>query len=516
MSSRCGRLFLVTSLVLSIHPATWGKPPDVHLLPRGAVARMGGADTGHTGPVFSIVFSPDGQFLASASGDGTVRLWDVATGNEIRRFRGHQGEALSVSFAPDGKTLASAGNDQTIRLWAVGSGQELRRFQGHSDGIEAVAFSPDGKTLASGSRDHTVRLWEVATGRALRQLKGHQNKVTSVAFSRDGKTLASGSRDRRVRLWEVATGKPIGRPLGHYGWVLCLAFSADGKLLATAGRDQLIHVREVATGKKLREFGGYEGPVESVALSADGKTVVSGSDDKLVHVWETLTGKERLRFEGHKGLIHAVALSPDGMTVASGSDDHTILVWDLRTGRNNRLQQAAQLSADDMEALWTDLAGADAARAYQALWILSAAPKKTLPFLKEHLEPILMISVRVSRLVSELDDGRYAVRRKANQELEKSGELAIPALRLALQAKPSLEVRQRLLQILDKLAKQEEGGSSSERVRVLRVIEVLEHIGTVEARQQLEALAKRAPEAPLIDEAKAALERGKYKGRTKP
>src|SRR5262245_42350984 len=107
----CGRLVLVASLVVSINSPTWGRPPDVRLLPRGAVARMGSTNTGHTDPVFSVVFSPDGQFLASASADGTVRLWDVATGQEIRRFRGHQGEVLSVTFAPDGRTLASAGND---------------------------------------------------------------------------------------------------------------------------------------------------------------------------------------------------------------------------------------------------------------------------------------------------------------------------------------------------------------------------------------------------------------------
>ena len=210
-----------------------------------------------------MAFSPDGKTLASGNNDGTIRLWDVATGRPIGQpLTGHTGSFLSVAFSPDGKTLASGNGDGTIRLWDVATGrpigspltghtgvsllggvqpgrqdpgQRQRRWQqsgcgtwppaarsgspltGHTASVWSVAFSPDGKTLASGSDDGTIRLWDVATGRPIGSpLTGHTGAVDSVAFSPDGKTLASGSFDHTVRLWDVATGRPIGNPLtGH-------------------------------------------------------------------------------------------------------------------------------------------------------------------------------------------------------------------------------------------------------------------------------------------------------------
>jgi WD40 repeat protein len=173
---------------------------------------------GHTRLVQSVAFSPSGAMLASADGDGSVRLWDVsvllstgvAGGGEAQRLKGHEKPVWSVAFSPDGRTLASGSYDKTVRLWdvssalntGVASGRELRRLKRHAGGVNSVAFSPDGRTLAAASLDVVV-LWDVERGREVGQLKGHTHLVQSVAFSPDGRTLASGSWDKTVRLWRM-------------------------------------------------------------------------------------------------------------------------------------------------------------------------------------------------------------------------------------------------------------------------------------------------------------------------
>ncbi|MGM3308822.1 P-loop NTPase fold protein [Anabaena sp. WFMT] len=300
---------------------------------------IGQTFSGHTSYVNSVAFSPDGSTVVSGSWDNTVRLWDVHTGEAIGQpFSGHTYSVNSVAFSPDGSMVVSGSRDNTVRLWDVQTGEAIGQpFSGHTEPVRSVAFSPDGSTVVSGSEDHTVRLWNVNTGEAIGQpFSGHTEPVRSVAFSPDGNTVVSGSWDNTVRLWDVQTGEAIGQPFsGHTEPVRSVAFSPDGSMVASGSHDQTVRLWNVNTGEAIGQpFSGHTEPVRSVAFSPDGNTVVSGSWDNTVRLWDVQTGEAIGQpFSGHTSYVMSVAFSPDGSTVVSGSEDHTVRLWDVNTGQ---------------------------------------------------------------------------------------------------------------------------------------------------------------------------------------
>ena len=216
-----------------------------------------------------MAFSPDGRLLATGGVDKLVRLWDVASGRETRRFEGHTQKVNAVAFSPDGTLLASASDDNSVVLWDVATGRKVRSLLAHSIFATCVAFSPDGETLASGSADNTVVLWDVAHGVARTTLRGHSDTVRSVAFSADGADLISGGEDRTVRLWSVADGSPSRILEGHGAWVVAVAAGPAAHWVASASVDGSIRIWDSATGAWLAALIGVRGG-EWLVVTPDG------------------------------------------------------------------------------------------------------------------------------------------------------------------------------------------------------------------------------------------------------
>ena len=289
--------------------------------------------TGHTGTVLSVAFSPDNQLLASGSVDGTIKLWDAVSGKELKTLTGLMGEINSVAFSPDSKTLASGSWDKTIKLWDVVSGKEIKTLKGHTNRVFSVAFSPNGKMLASASSDKTIKLWDIVSGGELKTLSGHTDFVNSVAFSPDGKTLASGSSDKTIKLWDVVSGKEIKTLDGHTDQISAVVFSPNGKTLASASSDKTIKLWDVVSGKAIKTLTGHEEIIWSVAFSPDGKTLASGSWDKTVKLWDAASGSEIKSLGGaESSKFLPVAFSPDGKLIASGTLNNQVKAWNISDG----------------------------------------------------------------------------------------------------------------------------------------------------------------------------------------
>ncbi|CAE6379284.1 unnamed protein product [Rhizoctonia solani] len=300
--------------------------------------------------VYSVAISPDGNRIASASGNGSVRIYDMHTGAVVAGpFQGHTRIVLSVAFSPDGRRIASGSVDQTVIVWDAQTGRIVTGpLHKHTGWVRSVAFSPDGRHLVSGSKDKTIIVWDTFTGAiALGPLEGYSAEIRSVAFSPDGQMIASGSEDQTIQLWNASTGAAFTEPLrGHTDRVNMVAFSPDGSKLASCASDKTIRVWDIKAGTTVGlPFTGHKGAVWSIAFSHDGRWIASGgaNEDNDIIVWDTLTGSVILGpFSGHTHHVYSVAFTPDNTRIVSSSEDRTICIWDVQPQNKGPGQKGAR------------------------------------------------------------------------------------------------------------------------------------------------------------------------------
>jgi WD40 repeat protein len=322
--------------------------------------RIGGPLEHGTG-LEAVAISPDGRTLASATDDGSIWLWDIATRRRLGRpLRSRAGVAMDVAFSPDGTRLASGGDDARVRLWDVATRRPIGHPLQHRDAVtvNGVAFSPDGKTLASGGggperstqagQHGTVQLWDVATGRALGPpLETTSTTIGDVQFSPNGTLLAVAGTDSNVQLWDPATRRLLAPPLaGHNGDVFAVAFSPNGGTLAGGGDDDTVRLWDVRTHRPLGgALGSHAEVVNTVAFSPDGRTLASGGNDATVRLWSVATHRPRgvlvsdtdrpadRQGTGRVAGVLGVAFSPRGGILASADERGAVQLWDVRPRR---------------------------------------------------------------------------------------------------------------------------------------------------------------------------------------
>jgi WD40 repeat protein len=496
----------------------------------------------HAGPVTAVRFSPDGKQVVSGGPDG-LRVWDAATGKHEKRmdlrdssdqFRGNVPQQIVLS--PDGRSLVAGSGGTGARVVDPATGQELFGLDAPDPNGQSAAYSADGKTLAvvgaayvNPNRVTTVKVWDVAAGRALAAFKLKavpQQQQTAVGVSPDGKAVVTaanafgggpgGGQTTELTLWDVATAKERWTK-SFNRWTTQVAFSPDGEWVAAIGQAGA-HLYDAATGAEVRQFDNANFvQLTCVAFSPDGRTLAVGGRAQNgqnltgpVRLWEVATGKVRAEFAGHRRAVTALAFSADGRALASGGEDTTVLLWDLTGKLNEAARAVARPKAEDFDALWKDLGGeGDPQKAYRLVQGLAAHPAEAAALVKAKLPAAKgkgggVTADEIDKLIANLDDEDFDKREEASKKLATVGPKAAEALAKALQGEPSVEKKERIERLLDLLKGK---GPNLEAVRPTRALELLERVGTPEAKQVLEELAKGDPDAPLTREAKATLKR---------
>lgn len=276
---------------------------------------------GHKGEILALSFSQNGKILASASGDKMVKLWQ-RDGSFLRDLERSSGAIRSVCFSRDSQFIATAGNDNTIKIWTV-DGLSIAIFKGHGAAVTSVSFAPDSQKLASVSLDATVRLWKTGAS-FVKALRAHAESIRSTSFSPNGEVLATASADKTIKLWK-RDGTLLKTLQGHGEQVLEVTFSPDGQMLASASADRTVKLWAL-NGTLLKTLSGHNKWVRSVSFSPDGKRLASASYDTTIKLWK-VDGTLLKTLPGHPDFVESVKFSPDGKMLASAGRDGTVKLW---------------------------------------------------------------------------------------------------------------------------------------------------------------------------------------------
>jgi len=485
-----------------LHDTTTGRPLN--------------APGGHTGSIRGAAFTPDGREVSTLGpldgGTGVFR-WDAATGRQLGYRMLDAGGRVGVGS--DGRRLVRGGAAGEI---TVGGTDRDTPIKTGYPGVLATAVSPDGSRVAVRGTNEAVGVWDPATGKKLWERTGFRTgSQTFLVWSPDGRRLALGWWTE-VTVFDGGTGDVVRRWDHGDRTLHGVAWSPDGRwVVATrAGGGEVLVALELATG---RQRGGFERAAPTpapgydilfgVAFAPDGRSVAVMCNEPVVRVIEWASGRERRQFRSHPVMpdswLHGgVWYSPDARRLAVGYDDATVLLWDLTGVSAGERRQADALTADAARALWADLAAADAGKADTAARLLGARVDLAVPLIREFLKPIPKSdAARLAKLIAGLDAERFADREAAGKELAALGDEALPGLTAALARPSSPEAQRRLAPVVARL---EAVTVSGERLRGVRAVEVLERVGSADARRLLREVAAGEP-GRLTDEARAALGR---------
>lgn len=522
----------------------WNMASGKEIAPRGS---------GHHGDVNRLAVFPGGKVLTTFASDYSIRQWDMATGKELRQVKV---PATAIGLSGDGK-LAAWSTGAKIKLWDTSLGKEIRTIDLPEQKRQLLSFfgmtgapaiSANGKWLAMRGPDQIVHIVDTTTGKQHRRGKPVLNPnpledgagaglmdmpfildQDAMAFSADGAAFAASSSSLdttggRLRLWNLTQRKNPRRFESEQQSIGELAVTPDARYVITAS-DSHITLWESLTGKECLHIdlnppkeepleprpGGKPlvmemqapGPaITALAISPDGRTLAAALD-RSVHLIDLRTGKVLGQYKGHNGTVTSVTFAADNQTVISGSADTTALVWD--GSRLIKNTPSINLNARQVDDLWKDLAG-DPEKAYRAIGTLSAAPKQTVALVKEKVKPPSGgAEKRIQNLLADLESDMFQVRQTASKELEKLGEAAEHALQKSIQTLKTLEAKRRVQKLLDQIT--DDQTPTADVVRTLRAVQILENLGTSEARTELERLAKGAPGDKLTRSADSALRR---------
>jgi WD40 repeat protein len=302
-----------------------------------------GFDTGQQ-TAWSVALSPDASLIAAGIGFGDIWIWRVSDGTLLRVLTGHTWAVFDLAFSPNGTLLASASGDDTAKIWRVSDGANLQTLTGHTFFVAAVAFSPDGATLATGSWDNTTKIWRVSDGANLRTLTGHTNFVMALAFSPNGARLAAGSWDHTIQVWRTSnwtvehllTAPDLLEVNG-------VAFGSSNDLLASGGVDGHPRFWDVPGGALAQTFGHHVGTMRGFGFSSDGSLLASACGDFTARIWTASNGTDLVTLIDHTDVVNAVAFLPGDATIATGAGspppdtrDTSIKIWRVSDGALQR------------------------------------------------------------------------------------------------------------------------------------------------------------------------------------
>jgi WD40 repeat protein len=500
-----------------------------------------------------VAYSPDGKIVAVACQDNMIHLWDVENGNVLHEADGFSGAIQQIRFLADGTTLVASDQQRSLRAMDARTGKALAKLRGTPfSQVASWGTGPEGKTIVYANYDRSLRFWDPLADKEERRIENFTQFIYQMAFSNDGTTLAMVENNRVLRIhaaesgneikqftaapnqnfgfltvlssdgrrivasgygpifvWDVPSGRELwkGDPTAPQQQLLHAVFAPDGRTLACVSANQVLILEIVSRQERLRierpQNAAKAFVPQALTFSPDGNVLAIATATGEVFLHDVATGKEIGQFNGHRGAVYALAFSPDNRLLASGGADTTVIVWDAASLIKKNRPAAASPTEAEVASLWQNISG-EGAKVHRLLWAMTAEPKKSVEVLKGKLQPGPPADPkRIAKLVADLDNEDFDTREKASEALAGIPE-ADMELKKALENNPSVEKKRRIEALLEN---RKPGVVGADQIREARAVELLEMIGTPEAKQLLEKLAKGSDDSTLTQDCKAALDR---------